>query len=171
MKKMKKTVTDALNNPNNKVHVIYNTKKLSSNFPVKDKTNPHHRHNIVYNAECPEPNCSSNYTGQTKCRLLKRVIQHNRTDKNSHLLKHSSSNNHHRVWMDDFKVLGSGYKLNFKIEISEALFVKEKKPDLNVQKDAYTLKLYIPLMSRYLDVDTIQWSEYQYQAPDDVLRV
>ena len=119
----------------------------------------------------PEPNCSSNYTGQTKCRLLKRVIQHNRTDKNSHLLKHSSSNNHHRVWMDDFKVLGSGYKLNFKIEISEALFVKEKKPDLNVQKDAYTLKLYIPLMSRYLDVDTIQWSEYQYQAPDDVLRV
>ena len=47
----------------------------------------------------PEPNCSSNYTGQTKCRLLKRVIQHNRTDKNSHLLKHSSSNNHHRVWM------------------------------------------------------------------------
>ena len=142
MKKMKKTVTDALNNPNNKVQVIYNTKKLSSNFPVKDKTNPHHQHNVVYHAECPEPNCSSNYTGQTKCRLLKRVIQHNRTDKNSHLLKHSSSNNHHRIWMEDFKILGSGYKSNFKRKISEALFIKEKKPDLNVQKDAYTLKLY-----------------------------
>ena len=123
-------------------------------------TNSHHQHNVVYHAECPEPNCSSNYTGQTKCRLLKRVIQHNRTDKNSHLLKHSSSNNHHRVWMDDFKVLGSGYKWNIKRKISEALFIKEKKPDLNVQKDAYTLKLY-------------HWrhnvSEFQYQAPDYVL--
>ena len=140
--KTTKTITDALNNPNNKMRVIYNTKKLSSNFPVKDKTNPHHQHNVVYHAECPEPNCSSNYTGQTKCRLLKRVIQHNRTDKNSHLLKHSSSNNHHRIWMEDFKILGSGYKSNFKRKISEALFIKEKKPDLNVQKDAYTLKLY-----------------------------
>ena len=44
--------------------------------------------------------------------------------------------------MDDFKILGSGYKSNFKRKISEALFIKEKKPDLNVQKDAYTLKLY-----------------------------
>ena len=52
------------------------------------------------------------------------------------------SNNHHRVWMDDFKILGSGYNSNFKRKISEALFIKEKKPNLNVQKDAYPLKLY-----------------------------
>ena len=30
------------------------------------------------------------------------------------------SNNHHRVWMDDFKILGSGYNSNFKRKISEA---------------------------------------------------
>ena len=53
---MKKAVTDALNNPSNKVQVIYNTKKLSSNFPVEDKTKPHHQYsNIVYHAEWPEP--------------------------------------------------------------------------------------------------------------------
>ena len=44
------------------------------------------------------------------------------------------SNNHHRVWMDDFKILGSCYKSNFKRKISEALFIEEKKPDINVQK-------------------------------------
>ena len=61
-------LTDALNNPNNKVQVIL--QKLSSNFPVKDKTNPHHQHNIVYHAEFPEPNCSSNYTGQKRNREI-----------------------------------------------------------------------------------------------------
>ena len=60
--------------------------------------------------------------------------------------------------MDDFTVLGSGYKSNFKRKISEALFIKEKKPDLNVQIDANTLKLCIRLTSQHLDVDTIQWS-------------
>ena len=70
------TVSDALNNSNNKIQVIYNTKKT---FPVKNKTNPHHQHNVVHHAECPKQNCSSNYTHvQTRC---KRVIQHNKTEK------------------------------------------------------------------------------------------
>ena len=36
--------------------------------------------------------------------------------------------------MNDFKILGSSYKSNFKRKISEALFIEEKKPDINVQK-------------------------------------
>ena len=40
------------------------------------------------------------------------------------------------------KILGKGYRTNFKRRVSEALFIKELKPDLNKQKDAFKLKLY-----------------------------
>ena len=64
------------------------------------------------------------------------------TDKNSHLLKHANNDKHHRVRLENFKVLGKNYNSNFKRKISESLFIKEYKPDLNVQKDSYRLKLY-----------------------------
>ena len=35
-----------------------------------------------------------------------------------------------------------GYKSDFRKKISEALHIKELKPDLNVQKDAYRLKVF-----------------------------
>ena len=139
IKKMKKVIARS---STNQVRVIYNTKKLSSQFPIKDETQTAHKHNIVYHAHCPKVTCDSHYIGQTKCRLQKRVIQHNKSDKNSHLLKHTNENKHNRVWLDDFKILGKNYKSNFKRKISESLFIKEHKPDLNVQKDAYRLKLY-----------------------------
>ena len=40
------------------------------------------------------------------------------------------------------KIIGKGYRTNFKRFISEALFIKELKPDLNVQKEAYKVKLF-----------------------------
>ena len=145
IKKMKKAVSSSniIQKHNTKIRVIYNTKKLSSKFPVKDKTKQEHQHNVVYHAKCPQNNCNSSYVGQTKCRLLKRVIQHNKTDKKSRVLLHSKNSNHNRVWTDDFETIGMGYTSNFKRYISEALFIKEKRPDLNIQKDAYRLKLYI----------------------------
>ena len=125
-----------------KIRIIYNTQKLSSRFPTKDKTDQKHLHNVVYRVHCPQPNCKSTYIGQTKCRLLKRVIQHNKVDKKSHILIHSNTSHHNRVWLNDFTLLGRGYKSNFKRQISEALYIKELTPDLNIQKDAYRLKLY-----------------------------
>ena len=141
--KMRKTINNViLNNNNTKVQTIYNTKKLGSKFTIKDQVKEQHQHNLVYHAKCPDSQCDSNYIGQTKCRLLKRVIQHNKTDKKSHLLIHANNANHHRVWLDDFEIIGKGYNSNFKRHISEALFIKDKKPNLNVQKDAYRLNLY-----------------------------
>ena len=55
-----------------------------------------------------------------------------------------------------FKILGSGYKSKFKGKIIEALFIKEKKPDLNVH--SYLHIEVIPLTSQHLNVNTIQWS-------------
>ena len=54
-------------------------------------------HNIVYHGKCHEKSCNSHYGGQTKCRIEKRVIQHNRTDINSHFLKHANEVRHERV--------------------------------------------------------------------------
>ena len=44
--------------------------------------------------------------------------------------------------MDDFEIVGSGYSSNFKRKISESLFIKKLKPDLNVQKESLRLSLY-----------------------------
>ena len=44
--------------------------------------------------------------------------------------------------MKNVKILGRGYKSDFKRRISESLFIKQLKPDLNKQKDAFKLKLY-----------------------------
>ena len=44
-------------------------------------------------------------------------------------------------WMT-FEIIGKGYNSNFKRHICEALFIKDKKPNLNVQKDAYRLNLH-----------------------------
>ena len=142
--KMKKDITKVLKKEkkNISVRIIYQATKLGARFPVKDKTQPEHMHNVVYKAICPNKKCQSHYNGQTRCRLGKRIIQHNRTDKQSHLLKHANATRHRRVWLNDFKIIGKGYKSNFKRKISESLFIKENKPDLNVQKDAYKLSLF-----------------------------
>ena len=50
--------------------------------------------------------------------------------------------NHHRVWSDDFEIIVKGFKSNFKRQISETLHIKEKAPDLNIQKDAFRFSLY-----------------------------
>ena len=108
---------------------IPNTKKLGSKFKIKDQTKKEHQHNVVYHAKCPDPQCNSNYIGQ---------IQHNKQDKNSNLLIHSNGKSHHRVWLDDFEIIGKGFgKSNFKRQISEALYIKEKAPNLNIQKNVY----------------------------------
>ena len=44
--------------------------------------------------------------------------------------------------MKNVKILGRRYKSDFKRRISESLFIKKLKPDLNKQKDAFKLKLY-----------------------------
>ena len=145
--KMKKNISNLLTtiptgNKSKMLRVIYKSKKLSSKFQIKDNTKFKHMHNIVYHGKCHDKSCNSHYGGQTKCRIEKRVIQHNRTDINSYLLKHANEVRHERVWLEDFKVLDSGYSSDFKRKISESLFINELKPDLNVQKTAFKLSLF-----------------------------
>ena len=166
---MRKHINKTIPNTNaTKIQIIYNTKKLGSKFKIKDQTKKEHQHNIVYHAKCPDPQCNSKYTGQTKCRLLKRLIQHNKQDKNSNLLIHSNDKSHHRLWLDDFEIIGKGFKSNFKRQISEALHIKEKAPDLNIQKDAYRLSLWHQID---LVASSIQSLQHSFNVPDDATRM
>ena len=82
MRKLKKTIDNIGRKPNEErnIRIIYKAKRLGTKFPVKDRTPKEHLHNVVYHAKCPNKKCKSKYTGETRCRTQKRVIQHNKKD-------------------------------------------------------------------------------------------
>ena len=124
------------------VNAVYRAKRLGGSFNIKDKIKFEHQHNVVYHSECPNKKCKSSYTGQTKCRIGKRIPQHGGKDRNSHLFRHAEKTKHKRVDNHSFKIIGKGYRSDFARKISESLFIKKLKPDLNVQKDSYKLLLF-----------------------------
>ena len=74
--------------------------------------------------------------------FLPRTSEHNSKDEKSHVLIHSKKTKHRWVFLQNVQILGRGYRTNFRRKISEALYIKELEPDLNVQKEAYKLKLF-----------------------------
>ena len=88
------------------------------------------------------PNCKDDYIGKTDRIVIERVIDHNKRDKKSHMLKHSRDKLHNHVWEDDFKLLDNNYQSNIKRKISESLFIRQLKPSLNKQDKLIPLNLY-----------------------------
>ena len=80
--------------------------------------------------------------GETDRRIKERIMDHNKRDKGSHLLKHTRESQHTLVWKDDFKILNGNYKSSVKRRISEALYIGTLKPTLNVKEKAIRLELY-----------------------------
>ena len=144
VKQMQKYVRQSVNTENRKVTInaMYRSRKLSTRFNIKDKTKLEHMHNIVYYVPCPNKKCDDDYTGETKRRIENRTDEHSKKDKNSHVLQHSIATKHNRVSLKNFKILGQGYRTNFRRKISESLYIKQLKPSLNVQKDSYKLALF-----------------------------
>ena len=139
--KMKKQLKKVL--PENlKTIVTYQSKKLASKFPVKDKIDFQHQNNFVYYGKCPNHNCKDDYIGETDRRVIERVIDHNKRDKKSHMLKHSRDKLHTHVWEYDFKLFGNNYQSSIKRKISESLFIGQLKPSLNKQDKSNPFNLY-----------------------------
>ena len=69
--------------------VTFQSKKLASKFPVKDKIDFQHQNNVVQYRKCPNPNCEDDYIGETDRKVIERVIDHNKQDKKSPMFKHS----------------------------------------------------------------------------------
>ena len=80
--------------------VSFKSKKLSSFFSVKDKTEIKHKHNLVYKVTCAD--CPATYIGEAGRRLQERVDDHGGRDKNSHVLKHSLERGHSTVKFREF---------------------------------------------------------------------
>ena len=82
------------------------------------------------------------YIGETDYKIKERIICHNTGDKNSQILKSSRAKGPCHVWEKDFKVLADSYRSAFKLKVSEALFIKQLKPSLNVKKVSTQLHVY-----------------------------
>ena len=137
-RKMKNYLKNCL--PNVETRVTFKGTRLSSNFSIKDKIQNQHKHNIVYEGQCPD--CDANYIGETERRFIIRANEHAEKDVNSHLLRHSKQTGHSRVGMQNIKIIGSSYRNKFKRKLSEALFIKQKRPKLNVQEKSVPLLLF-----------------------------
>ena len=135
------TITRLL--PSNvKPRIVYTSKKLSSCFSLKDKTEKQHKHDVVYKFKCSEVGCASTYIGETSRRLSERVMEHQRRDKKSHILQHSQSTGHPQAVLNDFEILKEncgGYKRR---KLSESLFIRDEKPVLNSQDQSIPLTLF-----------------------------
>lgn len=144
IKKMQKFMKKSVNTESKKLQLrtTYKSTRLSTRFNIKDRTKPEHLHNVVYYVPCPNKRCKDDYIGETKRRTEKRSDEHRRKDKKSHVLQHSEKTKHKRVSLKDFKILGQGYRSNFRRKISESLFIKRLKPKLNIQKESYKLALF-----------------------------
>ena len=116
--------------------------QTSSCFKTKDRTKFEHQHDIIYQVKCSAGNCPDDYIGESARRIMERVRDHRGRDTRSHVLKHSSENEHVEVTQEDFKIIGSHFKNNrLKRKIAEALLIKKERPSFNVQDQSFGLKL------------------------------
>ena len=122
------------------IQVAYTSKKPKSEFQVKVSTDFAHTHNVVYEAICPSDNCTKRYLGKTDRRLGVRAKEH--LGEQSHLGLHTVRAGHRPVTLNNFKILSSGFKLPRNQKIAEALLIKFRKPDINVQGVWVSLKLF-----------------------------
>ena len=100
--------------------------------------------NLVYSVKCPEETGNDTYNGETQRKLVERIDEHGGKDKNSHVYQQSVNSNHDLVTLDNFTIFNFGYKHNkYKKKISEALFIKSNKPNLNKQNTLVSVKLFI----------------------------
>ena len=122
--------------------IVQTGTKLSSRFNVKDKVNEKHLSNFVYYRKCTNKKCKDDYIGETGRRKVVRNKDHGGHDKQSWIFKHSSSTGHPRAKDEDFVILARNYEDRRKRRIAEAMFIRDKKPSLNKQKESYKLALF-----------------------------
>ena len=132
VKSLKRSITKLLPEAT-QLEFGFTSRKLSTHFQIKDKTEFEHNHDIVYLGTCPANNCLDNYLGESAHRIFERITDHNGRDQNSHLFKHSCIKNHPNTSKTDFKIISSGFENNYcRRKIAEALLIKQIRPSLNV---------------------------------------
>ena len=119
---------------NCKFIIIWNTRKIKTLFPLKDRTE--HKSCVIYEGTC---SCGHSYIGETIRNVNVRWDEHNPINGNSEPSKHLQSNiNHSFVW----KILTNAPKVSFKRKILEGYLIMNKVPQLNNQIDIPSLNLF-----------------------------
>ena len=116
--------------------------KPERNFNVKDKTDGRHLSNFVYRHECKNKKCNHSYIGETSRRRVIRTEEHGGRDKQSWIFKHSSTTKHPRAKDDNFEILATNFPDRRRRKLVEAMFIRDQKPSLNIQKKSYRLTLF-----------------------------
>ena len=100
-----------------------------------------HQYGIVYYVECLGNNCSENYTDESGCRLIQRVIDHNEKEIKSYIFRHAVKKALISPTIDGFMIIGRSYKNDtFKRKDVESLLIA--RPNLNAHEKSVPLKLF-----------------------------
>ena len=142
IKSLKNTLTRNLPS-NQEVRIVQTGTKLSKHFNIKDKVDGRHLSNFIYHRDCRNKKCKKgDYVGETSRRRVIRTSEHAGKDKKSWIFKHSSSTKHPKAKDEDFKILATNYENRRKRRLAEAMYIRDLKPALNVQKESYKLSLF-----------------------------
>ena len=105
---------------------------LSSKFSTRNRSGTDDNH-VVYQFDCPEDCCTQSYIGYTTLTIGARAKQHRY--KPSKIHEHFRIE-HNKSKIDDisehFKVLYRNHDV-YSLRISEALKIREKRPEINVK--------------------------------------
>ena len=137
LKKLKRKIPEDI-----RPKIVYNGTKLSTFFSAKDKIDKLHCSDVVYYYKGSGGRIRDDYTGETRCRLGKRIKEHQGRDKGSAIVKNCVENDIEPPSSDDFTILAKNYADRMKRRIAESLFMKENKSVLNIQQDSYKLQLF-----------------------------
>ena len=129
LKKLKSFIGDSFN-----VYLIWNTTKIRSLFPLKDKNS--HPHCVIYEGTCT---CGVKYVGETDRCMHLRTGEHEDIKKNSEPSKHLKANREHSF---TWKILAFAPRESSKRKILEAFFISKYKPGLNEQVSSRKLTVF-----------------------------
>ena len=120
--------------------IYYNTKK-TSNFLLKNNTTPKptafQRSHVIYQFCCPEEDCTppSNYIGMTSTKLTRRLTCHlQQGAPKTHMNAYHNDTLTRRMLEEKTIIIDSHPDLR-RLRILEALYIKEKNPKLNNQRE------------------------------------
>ena len=114
--------------------IIWNTKKIRSLFPLKDKNL--HRSTVIYEGIC---SCGDTYIGETNRNAQIRWSEHDKPSENSEPSKHRLAHKEHKF---EWKIISSAPHHHGKRKILENLHIAKLKPKLNEQLQSDILKLF-----------------------------
>jgi len=114
------------------VKIVFTSFKIGQIFSTKDSVPSSLKSNVVYQFKCA--GCSACYIGETTRHLSSRILEHLKTDKNSHVYKHLQNNLDcfNKSNSDCFSTLDTA-KTKFQLKLKEGMYIGWGNPDLNRQ--------------------------------------